>query len=61
MKLIHHLTLLVFLASCATAKDTYIETKYDLCMKKCDLTHSRYDPIDLSACKAKCVKDKYTD
>lgn len=60
---IKHLSLLslMTLLSCGTAKDAYVETKYDLCMKKCDLAHSKYDPVDKGACKAKCVKDKYVD
>ncbi|EQC52143.1 hypothetical protein [Bacteriovorax sp. DB6_IX] len=53
------LLFIIVLSSCGTAKTQYIETKYDLCMKKCSLQYSKYEATKMATCKASCIKDKY--
>ena len=45
--------------SCGPAKTQFIDTKYDLCMKKCNLTYSRYESQELSKCRSKCSQARY--
>ena len=60
MKLLS-LTLLLFLASCGTAKDVYIDNKFDLCRKACEIKYSKYDYQKKSTCLNKCTQRKYDD
>lgn len=51
--------LLLILSSCGAAKTQVIDTKYDICLKACDLKYSKYDGQKLYQCKSKCQADKY--
>ncbi len=53
--------LLLLLAGCGTAKDVYIDNKYDLCRRACDLKYSKYDYQKKSACLNKCQQRKNND
>lgn len=54
--------LLVLLAvSCGTAKDVYIDNKYDLCRRGCELKYSKYEGNKRSQCLSRCHQKKYQD
>ena len=50
---------ILFLTSCGTAKDIYIDNKYDLCRRSCELKYSKYEYQKRSECFNKCSKEKY--
>ncbi|MFT6070722.1 MAG: hypothetical protein ACJAT2_000718 [Bacteriovoracaceae bacterium] len=52
---------LLFLASCGSAKDIYIDNKFDLCRQGCELKYSKYDYQKKSNCLNKCTQKKYDD
>lgn len=56
MKLI--ILLVLIITSCGTAKDIYVDNKYDLCRKSCDLKYSKYDYKKKSACLNKCSQKR---
>ncbi len=60
MKIMSLLTVF-FVVGCGTAKDVYIDNKFDLCRKACEIKYSKYDYQKKSACLNKCTKRKYED
>jgi hypothetical protein len=52
---------LLLLTSCGTAKDIYIDNKFDLCRQACELKYSKYDYQKKSACLSKCTQRKYNN
>lgn len=54
------LTFILSLYSCAQTKEAYVDSRYELCMKRCSIAYKN-KPVDLATCKAGCVKDKVTE
>ncbi len=44
--------------SCSTAKDAYVESKYNICKEKCTISYSKYENSKLYQCLADCDKNK---
>lgn len=56
-----YLFLILLLQSCGTAKTEYIDTKYNLCRKGCDLKYSRYESQKYSQCLQRCAQKRTED
>ncbi len=59
MKLTSLLGLILLMFSCGTAKEAYVDTRYELCEDKCKLTYSKYESQKMSECMNACSKKKY--
>lgn len=53
--------MLILVTSCGTAKDVYIDNKFDLCRRACDLKYSKYDYQKKSACMNRCSQKRTND
>ena len=53
--------MLIMLAGCGTAKDVYIDNKYDLCRRACEMRYSKYDYTKKSACLNRCMQKRNDD
>ncbi len=52
------LLVLLGLYGCSTAKDAYVESKYNICREKCNFTYSKYEGSKLGQCLSDCSRDK---
>ncbi len=55
------LLILLTLTGCGTAKDVYIDNKYDLCRRACDIKYSKYDYKKKSSCLNRCTEKRTND